>query len=59
VGSCTKTGGGVTLSRFMIDFKNIFILFVHITMYIGCDGVPYDRTLVGGWWVVKGGHCQG
>jgi hypothetical protein len=28
-------------------------------MYIGCDGVPYDRIPLGEGWVVKGGHCQG
>jgi hypothetical protein len=28
-------------------------------MYIGCDGVPYDRIPLGVGWVVKAGHCQG
>jgi len=32
-GRCTKTGGGVTLSRFMIDFKNI-IYYLSILLCI-------------------------
>jgi len=28
-------------------------------MYIGCDGVPYDRIPLGVGWVVKAGHCSG
>jgi len=27
-------------------------------MYIGCDGVPYDRIPLGDGWVVKAGHCS-
>jgi len=54
-----KNGGWGYIVQVYDRFQKYYILFEHITMYIGCDGVPYDRIPLGVGWVVKAGHCSG
>jgi len=54
-----KNGGWGYIVQVYDRFQKYYILFEHITMYIGYVGVPNDRTLVGEWWVELTGHCLG